>query len=91
MNCLTAYQTFLCPARSSDLSPITHVWDTTGRQLHVPGNFYALARQLEQIWQRIPQEKIRVLYHSMSRRVAASIQARDGVISLLSSLLCNYV
>ncbi|GFT42284.1 transposable element Tc1 transposase [Trichonephila clavipes] len=37
-----------------------------------------LTRQLENIWQGIPQETIRVLYHSMSCRVAACIQARGG-------------
>ncbi|GFV19033.1 hypothetical protein TNCV_4759181 [Trichonephila clavipes] len=37
-----------------------------------------LARQLEQFWQEIPQETIKVLYHSMPRRVAACIQARVG-------------
>ncbi|GFS75947.1 transposable element Tcb1 transposase [Trichonephila clavipes] len=49
----------------------------SGRRLRLPGNVDELARQLEQIWQEIPQETIRVLYRSMSRRVAACIHARD--------------
>ncbi|GFU00219.1 hypothetical protein TNCV_801901 [Trichonephila clavipes] len=48
-----------------------------GRLQHLSGNVDDLARQLEQIWQKIPQETIRVLYHSMSRRVAACFQVRE--------------
>ncbi|GFY02273.1 transposable element Tc1 transposase [Trichonephila clavipes] len=65
-------------ARSSDLSPVEHVWDMMRKRLHLRGNVVELARQLEQIWQEIPQETIRVLYHSMPRRVATCIQAKDG-------------
>ncbi|GFW17175.1 transposable element Tcb1 transposase [Trichonephila clavipes] len=61
-----------------DLSPIEHVWDMMGRPLHLPENVDDLSRQLEQIWQEIPQDTIRVIYHSMQRRVAACIQPRVG-------------
>ncbi|GFX56353.1 RNase H domain-containing protein [Trichonephila clavipes] len=37
-NCLTAYQTLPWPASSPDPSPIEHVWDMMGRQLHLPGS-----------------------------------------------------
>ncbi|GFY28715.1 transposable element Tc1 transposase [Trichonephila clavipes] len=61
MNCLKDYQTlFPWPAKSPDPSPS---WDLMGRRLHLPGNVDDLACQLEQIWQKIPQETIRVLYH----------------------------
>ncbi|GFW50949.1 transposable element Tc1 transposase [Trichonephila clavipes] len=80
MNCLTAYQTLPCPARLPDPSPIEHVWDMMRRRLHLPGNVDGLARQLEQIWQEIPQETIRVIYQSISCRVAACIQAKRGSI-----------
>ncbi|GFV85542.1 transposable element Tcb1 transposase [Trichonephila clavipes] len=63
--------------RSPDTSPVNHIWNMMGRRLHLPGNVDDLPRQLEQIWQEIPQETIRVLYDSMSRRVAACIQAKD--------------
>ncbi|GFW14000.1 hypothetical protein TNCV_4701351 [Trichonephila clavipes] len=46
-----------------------------GKRLHLPGNVHDLARRLEQLWQEIPQETIRVLYHSMPRCGAACIQA----------------
>lgn len=78
MNCLQACQTLPWPARSPDLSPIEHVWDMMGRRLHLPRNVDDLVRQLERIWQEIPQETIRELYRSMPRRVAACIQARGG-------------
>ncbi|GFV74462.1 transposable element Tcb1 transposase [Trichonephila clavipes] len=78
MNCLASYQALLCPARSPDPSPIEHVLDMMGRRMPLLGNVDDLARQLEQIWQEIPQETIRRLYHSMSRRVSACIQARGG-------------
>ncbi|GFU59316.1 transposable element Tc1 transposase [Trichonephila clavipes] len=47
-------------------SLIEHVWDMMERQLHPSGNVDDLARQLEQIWQEIPQETIRVLYHCVT-------------------------
>ncbi|GFV91229.1 transposable element Tcb1 transposase [Trichonephila clavipes] len=78
MNCLTPYQTHPRPARLTYLSPIEHIWDMMGRRMPLPGNVNDLAQQSEQIWQEIPQETIRVLYHSMPRHVAACIQARDG-------------
>ncbi|GFV37868.1 transposable element Tc1 transposase [Trichonephila clavipes] len=80
MYSLTAYQTLPWPARSADPSPIEHVWDMMGRLPYLPGNVDDLARQLDQIWQELTQETIRVLYHSMSCRVAGCIQARGGPI-----------
>ncbi|GFT22338.1 DDE_3 domain-containing protein [Trichonephila clavipes] len=37
MSCLTAYQTLSWPARPPDPSPIEHIWDMIGRQLHHQG------------------------------------------------------
>ncbi|GFU27210.1 transposable element Tc1 transposase, partial [Trichonephila clavipes] len=71
MNCLTACQIFPCPERSSDFSPIELVWDMMGMLLHLPGNVDGRTQQLEQIWQEIPQETIRLIYHSMPCRVTA--------------------
>ncbi|GFT28046.1 transposable element Tc1 transposase [Trichonephila clavipes] len=78
MNCLKVCLTLPSPAKSPDLSPIKDVWDMMGRRLHLLGNVNDLAQQLEQIWQEKPQEAIRVLYHSMPRRVAACLQERSG-------------
>ena len=78
LNCLQACPTLPWPARSPDLSPIEHVWDMMGRRLHLTETVDDLARQLQHIWQEIPQETIRNLYQSLPRRVAACIQARGG-------------
>ncbi|GFY22856.1 transposable element Tcb1 transposase [Trichonephila clavipes] len=78
MDCLTASQTLPWPVRSKDLSPIEHVWDMMGRRLHQPGNVDDLARPLEQIWLQIPGRPSKYFYPSMSRRLAACIQARGG-------------
>ncbi|GFV62700.1 transposable element Tcb1 transposase [Trichonephila clavipes] len=67
MNCPTDYQTLPLPTRSPNSSPIEHVWGMMGIRKHLPGKADDLARQLEQIWQEIPQEIIRVPYHFMSR------------------------
>ncbi|GFV49877.1 transposable element Tc1 transposase [Trichonephila clavipes] len=74
MNYLTACQTLPWPSRLPDLSLIEHVLNMMGRRLHLPGNVDELARQLEKIWQEIPQKTIRGIYHSMPRHM--SIQAR---------------
>ncbi|GFS84094.1 transposable element Tc1 transposase [Trichonephila clavipes] len=78
LNRLTACQTLPWPVRLPDLSLIEHVWDMMRRQLHLSRNVDDLARQLEQNLQEIPQETIRVLYHSMPCSVEAGIQARGG-------------
>ncbi|UYV79771.1 hypothetical protein LAZ67_18000597 [Cordylochernes scorpioides] len=46
-----------------------------GRRLQPSRNVDYLARQLETIWQEIPQHTIRNLYQSMARWVAACIQS----------------
>ncbi|GBM91450.1 hypothetical protein AVEN_226832-1 [Araneus ventricosus] len=66
------------PARSPELSPIEHVWDIIGRQLHrhlqsaltVP----ALIHQVQQAWNSIPQTDIRHLYDTMHARLHACLR-----------------
>ncbi|GFV26379.1 uncharacterized protein TNCV_5086921 [Trichonephila clavipes] len=72
-----------------DFSTIEHVWDMMGRRLHLPGNVDDLAGQLQQIWQEIPRELIRGLYHSMPRCVAACIQERRFSSDKNSKYLIN--
>ncbi|GFS93136.1 hypothetical protein TNCV_363601 [Trichonephila clavipes] len=43
-----------------------------GRQLHLTRNVHDLARELEKIGQKIPQETTRVIYHPVSGRVTAA-------------------
>ncbi|GFW84021.1 hypothetical protein TNCV_1661901 [Trichonephila clavipes] len=64
-----------------DISPIENAWDMKGRRLRLPGNVDHLALQLEQIWQEIPQETIRVPYYSMPRRVTACIQEKSDSLT----------
>ncbi|GFX43744.1 HTH_Tnp_Tc3_2 domain-containing protein [Trichonephila clavipes] len=72
-HCRARLQWFLArSARSPDISPIEDVWNMMGRRMKS-------IQQMEQIWQEIPQKTVRVLYYSMSRRVAACIQARGGL------------
>ncbi|UYV76563.1 hypothetical protein LAZ67_14001162 [Cordylochernes scorpioides] len=78
MDCLQSCRTLPWPAKSPDLSPIEHIWDVMGRRLQPSRNVDYLARQLETIWQEIPQHTIRNLYQSMTRLVAACIQASGG-------------
>ncbi|KFM74957.1 Transposable element Tcb1 transposase, partial [Stegodyphus mimosarum] len=85
MNCLTACQTLPWPARSPALSPIEHVWDMIGRRLHLPGNVDDLTRQLEQIWQELPQEIIRELYESMPRHLESRLEVGLHLIELVIS------
>ncbi|UYV63385.1 hypothetical protein LAZ67_2003918 [Cordylochernes scorpioides] len=68
MDCLQSCRTLPWPARSPDLSPIEHIWDAMGRRIQPSRNVDYLARQLETIWQEIPQHTIRNLYQSMTRR-----------------------
>ncbi|GFV14578.1 transposable element Tcb1 transposase [Trichonephila clavipes] len=83
MNCLTACQTlFFWPTSLPDLSPIEHVLNMMGRQLHLPENVDDLALRSEQIWQEIPLETIRVRYHFMPRNMAACTQARGWTVKV---------
>ncbi|GFU13721.1 transposable element Tcb1 transposase [Trichonephila clavipes] len=84
MNCLTAFQTLTWPDKSPDVYLTEHVWDMKERRLHLPRNVDDLVQILEQIWQEIPQETIRVLYYSISFRVVACIQAGGGSTSYLA-------
>ncbi|UYV75223.1 hypothetical protein LAZ67_12002969 [Cordylochernes scorpioides] len=56
---------------------------TAQRRLQPSRNVDYLARQLETIWQEIPQHTIRNLYQSMTRRVAACIQAIHVVQAMI--------
>ncbi|GFT00619.1 uncharacterized protein TNCV_141651 [Trichonephila clavipes] len=44
LNCLRAVKTLAWPTRSSDLSPIKHVWDTVGCQIRGPQNIADLRK-----------------------------------------------
>ncbi|KAJ3658704.1 hypothetical protein Zmor_010429 [Zophobas morio] len=68
------------PARSSDMNPIEHVWDTL--QYRVAGRRIAFRtlQQLEAVlteeWENIPQDNIVNFYEGMQRRMEAVIQVK---------------
>ena len=67
------------PPRSPDQNCIEHFWDLIGRRLH---NRQQTLQKLEDAlleeWRVIPQETIRTLIRSTSRRCQAVIRARGG-------------
>ena len=70
------------PANSPDLAPIEHLWDEMERQLRRqirdPANVQELARDLNRIWNSIPQAFLFQLVASMRRRCTAVINAEGG-------------
>ena len=64
------------------LKPIVHAWDQLGRavqtRLHVDSTRADLRRFLLKEWDRLPQNNIQRLIHSMRRRCAECIAAGDG-------------
>ncbi|UYV68454.1 NUP188 [Cordylochernes scorpioides] len=87
MDCLQSCRTLLWPARLSDLSPIEHIWDVMGRRLQPSRNVDYLTRQLDTIWQEIPQQTIQNFYQSMTRLVAACIQASQACLTIFHTVL----
>ena len=71
-------------ACSQDLNPIEHVWDQLGRaaqvRLNVNSTCADLRRFLVEEWDRLTQDNVQLLVHSMHRRCAACIAARGGPI-----------
>ena len=63
------------PFKSLDLNPIEHLWMTW---IDACAIVKQCRKALEQEWRRIPQDRIRRLVESMSRRVRPVIQANGG-------------
>ena len=70
------------PSRSSDMSPIRHLWDHLGRQLRHhdqrPTTITQLEQTLREEWQQIQYDVIRRLTFSMRRCILACINANWG-------------
>ncbi|GFW67652.1 DDE_3 domain-containing protein [Trichonephila clavipes] len=68
-------QTFPWPARSSDLSPVEHVWDQLKRQMPSCYSVHDLELNVQDLWAHRPQDNIRFPINSMLERVAPCIAA----------------
>ena len=70
------------PARSPDLNPIEHLWDTLGRAVRnrqqPPRNVQELGEALTEEWAAIQQRVISRLILSMRRRCQACVNSRGG-------------
>ncbi|GFU29612.1 uncharacterized protein TNCV_2408401 [Trichonephila clavipes] len=75
---LPHFQTLPWPTRSSDLSPVVHVWDQLKRQMPSSHSVRDLELTVQDLSAHLPQDNIRCLINSMSDRVAAFITAGGG-------------
>ena len=77
-----ADHTISWPAMSPDMNPIEHVWDFIGRKINQRNpkyqNIDELRAAILQEWQQFPQERLRRLVRSMTRRVTALHNKRGG-------------
>ncbi|GFS77118.1 transposable element Tcb2 transposase [Trichonephila clavipes] len=63
---LRTITTFSWPARSTDLSPIDHIWDHLGQRVGHPTSLNEIEARLQQIWnEMLFQDIIQNLYASM--------------------------
>ena len=77
-----AVETIPWPVMSPDMNPIEHVWDFIGRQINQRNpkcqNIDELRTAILQEWQQFPQERLRRLVRSMTRRVTELHNKRGG-------------
>ncbi|GFV06019.1 transposable element Tcb2 transposase [Trichonephila clavipes] len=75
---LRHFQTLPWPARSSDLSPVAHVWNQLKWQLPSCHSVHDLELAVQDLWAHLPQDNIRCLINSMPDRVVACIAVGGG-------------
>jgi hypothetical protein len=77
-----AAQTIPCPAMSPDMNPIEHVWDFICRKSNQRNpkcqHIDELRSAILQEWQQFPQERLRRIVRSMTRRVIELHIKRGG-------------
>ncbi|GFX33589.1 transposable element Tcb2 transposase [Trichonephila clavipes] len=72
------FQTIPWPARSSDLSPVEHMWDQQKRQMPSCRSVHDLELAVQNLWAHLPQDNIRCLINSVPDRVATCIATEGG-------------
>ncbi|GFW74080.1 transposable element Tc1 transposase [Trichonephila clavipes] len=75
---LRHFQTLPLPARSTDLSPVEHVWDQLKRQMSSCHSVHDLELAVQDWRAHLTQGNIRCLINSMPDRVAACIADGGG-------------
>ncbi|GFV25857.1 transposable element Tcb1 transposase [Trichonephila clavipes] len=77
-------QRLVWPAHSPDLNPIENVWDALERQVagrnYPPTNKNTLIHALTEEWDKLPQQLLDNVVHSMVRRVECCITLHGGHI-----------
>ncbi|GFT02578.1 DDE_3 domain-containing protein [Trichonephila clavipes] len=58
---LRHFQILSWPARSSDLSPVEHVWDQLKRQMPSCHSLHDLEFAVQDLWAHLPQDNMRCL------------------------------
>ncbi|GFT64975.1 transposable element Tcb1 transposase [Trichonephila clavipes] len=75
-DCLRTVTTFPWPTRSSNLSPIEHIWDHLGRRVGQPTGWDELEAKLQQLWNEMSQDIIQNLYASIPDLITSCICTR---------------
>ncbi|GFX43469.1 transposable element Tcb2 transposase [Trichonephila clavipes] len=83
---------FVCgdpvPDRSTDVSPIEHIWDHLGRLVGHPTSLNELEARLQKIWNEMSQDIIHILYYMsqcpiVSHREFVLEGVQQGIISFV--------
>ncbi|GFW23598.1 transposable element Tcb2 transposase [Trichonephila clavipes] len=76
---LRHFQTLPWQVRSSDFSPVEHMWDQLKRQMPSCHFVHYLELAVKDLWAHLSQDNIRCLINSMPDRVAACIADGGGL------------
>ncbi|GFV87849.1 transposable element Tcb2 transposase [Trichonephila clavipes] len=75
---LRHFQTLPWPTRSSDLSPVVHVWGRLKCQVPSCHSLHDLELAVQVLWAHLHHDNIRCLINSMPDQMAACIAAGGG-------------
>ncbi|GFW54444.1 transposable element Tcb1 transposase [Trichonephila clavipes] len=77
-DCLRTVTTFSWPSRSSDLSPIQHIWDHLGRLVGHLTSLSELEARLQHLWKEMSPDIIHNLYASKPECITSCIRVGIG-------------